>query len=171
VAGASGGAPPRQPVTVARITAAHGIRGEVRAYPETDFPERLVAGRAVFVAGRWTRLLGARPHRPPLWLLRLEGVDDRNAAEALRGAELQVEAADLPPLPPGSYYHHQILGLRVVTDEGRELGRVEGIRRTGSNDVYEVGPYLIPATREVVRAIDVAGGRIVVHPLPGLLGP
>jgi 16S rRNA processing protein RimM len=167
--------PPAEPITVARVVAAHGVRGEVRAYPETDFPERLRPGRAVYLAGvaapRWSRITGARPHRPPLLLLRLEGVGDRTAAEALRGAELQVPAASLPPLPAGTYYLHQIVGLRVLTEDGRELGRVEDVERPGGNDVYVVGPYLIPALREVVREIDLAAGRMVIRPLPGLLEP
>lgn len=166
--------PPEEPVTVARVVAAHGVRGELRAIPESDYPERLRPGREVYLAGPrpgWTRIVAARPHRAPLWLLRLDGVEDRDAAEALRGSELQVAAADLPPLPEGTYYHHQIVGLQVVTEAGRVLGHVEDIRRTGSADVYVVGPHLIPALREVVRSVDLAAGRMVVRPLPGLIEP
>ncbi len=155
--------------------AAHGIRGELSAYPETDFPERLRPGREVYVAGvaapRWSRIAAARPGKPPTVLLRLSGVGDRDAAEALRGAELQVAASDLPPLPEGSFYLYQIVGLRVVTEDGRELGRVDDVLQNAANDVYVVGSYLIPALREVVREIDLAGGRMVVRPLPGLLDP
>lgn len=167
--------PPPDPITVARIVAAHGIRGEVSAYPETDFPERLRAGREVYVAGvaaaRWSRIAAVRTGKPPKLLLRLDGVDDRDAAEALRGAELQVAAADLPPLPEGRYYLHQIVGLRVLTEDGRELGKVDDVLQNAANDVYVVGQYLIPALREVVREVDLAGGRMVVRPLPGLLDP
>jgi 16S rRNA processing protein RimM len=167
--------PPIEPITVAKIVSAHGVRGELRAYPETDFPERLRPGRAVYIAGvpapRWSRIRSARPGKPPLLLVRLDGVDGRDAAEALRGGELQVAAADLPPLPEGSYYLHQIVGLRVLTEEGRELGVVTDVEQPGGNDVYVVGPYLIPAVREVVREIDLAGGRMVIRPLPGLLEP
>jgi len=165
--------PPADPITVAMVVAAHGVRGELRVYPETDFPERLRPGRAVYVAGgkapRWSRITAARTGRPPLLLLELEGVQGREAAQALRGAALQVAAADLPPLPAGNYYLHQIVGLRVFTEDGRDLGVVQDVERPGGNDVYVVGPHLIPAIRQVVREIDLAGGRMVIRPLPGLL--
>ena len=166
-------------ITVGEIGTAHGVRGELRLRPETDFPERLVPGRRVFLQGpepRWAEIAGARPQGRGWWLLRLSGVDDRDTAMALRGYLVQVPSTDLPPLPEGQYYHHQIVGLEVVDESGRSLGRVESVERTGANDVYVVRPaggrtWLLPAIRDVVRRIDPGAGRIEIRLMAGLYEP
>lgn len=161
-------------VSVGAIVAPHGIRGEVRLLAETDFPERLEGRRVRLGAdGPWRRILAARPHRGGLWILRLEGVSDRDAAEALRGTELLVATDDLPPLPEGEWYHHELVGLAVRTVDGRDLGRVAEILRTGANDVFVVrgalGEVLLPALRSVVKSVDLDLGVMTVDPLPGSL--
>jgi 16S rRNA processing protein RimM len=85
-----------------------------------------------------------------------------------------VRADDRPSLPDGEYYHHQLLGLRVISDTGQTLGRLVQILSTGANDVYivrpEAGPdVLLPATDEVVQRVDLEQGEILVHLLPGLI--
>lgn len=105
-------------------------------------------------------------------VVKLSGVDDRNAAEALRGQLLEVPEAELMALPPDTYFHHQIVGLTVMTTDGRELGAVTEILQTGSNDVYVVRgerEYLIPAIGDVVKEVDLRAGRLVLDPIPGLL--
>lgn len=176
----SGGAAPSSFVTVGRVTAPQGIRGEVRVWPETDFPERFAERRDLYLEGpepRWLRVEGVRFHKGFV-LVKFAGCDDRDAAGALRGYRVQVPREALPPLPPGEFYHFQIVGLEVVTTDGRVLGRLVEILSTGANDVFvvrseaagaEAGEWLIPATREAVAEIDPAGGRLVVVPLPGLL--
>jgi 16S rRNA processing protein RimM len=98
-------------------------------------------------------------------VIRLEGVDGREAAEALAGRYLEREAA---PLPAGSYYWHQLVGLRVTDEEGGELGRVVEVFRAGGNEVYRIegprGELLIPALERVVVRIDPAAGVMVVRP-------
>jgi 16S rRNA processing protein RimM len=108
-------------------------------------------------------------------LLHLESVDDRNAAEKYRGAEVRLRSSEIPGLPPGTYYHWQIIGLHVITEEGEPLGRVTEILQTGANDVYVVrgetqGEILIPAIEPVVREIDLEAQTVRVHLLPGLRG-
>lgn len=105
-------------------------------------------------------------------VVKLAGVDDRNTSETLRGKLLEVSEADLMALPPDTYFHHQIVGLSVVTTDGRELGAVAEILQTGSNDVYVVQgerEYLIPAIGDVIKEVDLATGRLVLDPIPGLL--
>jgi len=165
-------------IIVARLGAPHGLRGELRLFPETDFPERLLAGRPVAVRGAsgvpvWSALSRVRPLGGHL-VAGLAGVRSREAAQAIVGATLSVAAADLPPLPEGRYYHHQVVGLAVVAADGRSLGRLAAIRQTGANDVYVValadgGEALIPAIRDAVAAIDVAAGQLRLRDLPGLL--
>lgn len=168
-------------VVVGRIGAPHGLRGALRLVPETDFPERLVAGRRVALVGEggaahWSVLRGVRQGGGRGWLITLEGVTTREAAQAFAGGTLRVAAADLPPLPPGRFYHHELVGLEVVAADGRRVGRVREVRATGANDVYVVerdggGEAWVPAIRDAVAEIDVAAGRMVLRDLPGMLEP
>lgn len=163
-------------VVVGRITRPHGIRGELRVVPDTDFPERLTSLAEVVLlkGGRPTpvRVVSVRPHGNNL-LVKLVGVDSRVHAEAWRGAELAVPRGQVVSLPEGWHYVFEVIGLRVVTEAGEELGTVTEILRTGSNDVYVVQregrEYLIPAISSVVLAVEPAAGRILIRPLPGLL--
>jgi 16S rRNA processing protein RimM len=106
-------------------------------------------------------------------LLRLEGVDSREAAQRLRGTDLWIPSSEAMALPPGEFFVDDIIGLTMVTDTGQTLGTVRDILTTGANDVYIVagspGDILIPAIHDVVREIDVTRGTIVIHPMDGLL--
>ena len=161
-------------VLVGVVVSAHGVRGEMRVSPETDFPERFATQESLSVvprgaAPRLLRVESARTHTGKgLVLLRLEGIDDRDAADALRGSALYIRESDLTPLPEGRYYEFQILGLTVVTEDGRDLGKITEIIHTGANDVYETPLALIPAIDQIVRQVDLEAGRIVVHWVEGL---
>ena len=161
-------------VLVGVIVGAHGVRGELRVAPETDFPERFARLEAVSVAPkgaapRMMQITAARQHvGKGLVLLRLAGINDRDAAEALRGAALCIRESDLTALPEGRYYEFQILGLTVVTEDGRDLGKIVDIIHTGANDVYETPTAMIPAIEQIVREVDLAGGRMVVQWVEGL---
>ena len=115
---------------------------------------------------------GMRFHQQ-LLLLKLEGCDDRNAAEELRGLLVQIPIEDAAPLGEGEYYHYQLIGVEVETESGEGLGRVIEVLETGANDVYVVrgprGEVLIPGIESVVRELDVKAKRMVVSPLPGML--
>ena len=107
-------------------------------------------------------------------MLKLRGIDTREQAEALRGASLEITEDDLPALAPETFYVHQIIGLEVVSTVGERLGVVADMFKTAGNDVYVVREdtreILVPAIGQVVKEIDLAGGRIVVEVIPGLLG-
>lgn len=117
-------------------------------------------------------MISARVHEQSA-IVQLDGVDSVEAAAALRGQLLHVPAEAAARPRRGEHFWHEIEGLRVETEQGRDLGTVREILRTGANDVYvlegPLGEVLIPAIADVVRKVDVAGGRIVVRPLPGLL--
>ncbi len=161
---------------VGEVLGPHGIRGEVRVYPVTDFPERFLYRERFYVgrdgAWHWFDVQNARFHKG-VAILKLEGVETRNLAEGLRSRLVCVPESDLPPLEEGHYYHHQIVGLVVKTVEGQVLGRVEGIHSTGANDVYlvkgEGREYLVPALRRVVRVVDLESRTLTIEPLPGML--
>jgi 16S rRNA processing protein RimM len=118
------------------------------------------------------RLRAIRGHKR-FRLMHLDGFDSATAAEALVGAEVAIDANELPAAGPNEFYHRDLIGLHVWTSDGRELGTVAEVLSTGSNDVCVVrgnsGESLIPLIADVVHEVDLAGGRLVVVPLPGLL--
>jgi len=165
-------------VTIGEILGAHGVRGTLKVMPLTAHLERFVGLERVYVAqgdgARTERAVEhARVHRKVV-LVKLAGIDDRETAQGLRRARLQVKAADVHPLPPGEYYVFHIIGLSVYDETGRHLGVVRDVLETGANDVYVVSrpgekdELLLPAVRDVIQSIDVAQGRIDVKLLPGL---
>jgi len=116
----------------------------------------------------------ARPGRESEYRLRLSGVEGRDVAEALRGTTVWARAVDLPALPPGEFYQHELVGCRVEDPEGRVLGVVRAIWQTGAPDVLvieqESGHELLaPAAESLLREVDVARRRLVIEVPPGLL--
>jgi 16S rRNA processing protein RimM len=143
----------------------------------TDYPERLVQVHRTLYLGAENRPYAVERVRlqKNAALIKLAGCDDRNAAEAFRGQFVQIPVEAAVPLEEGEYYHYQLVGVTVVTDQGEDLGLVtEVLDTSGANDVYVVrgprGELLIPATAEAVRELDLEARRMVVTILPGLLG-
>jgi 16S rRNA processing protein RimM len=165
-------------VTVGLIATAHGIRGELVVKPLTDDPGRLAAGAMVLLEAPGVpavprRVLGIRSHKDRLLIL-LEGVPDRTAAEALRGGRLCVPEADLPALPPGQVWLHELPGMSVVAEEGERLGSVHEVLETGGDRQVLVvrgprGEFLVPFVEQFVLSIDREGRRIAIRLLEGLL--
>ncbi len=159
-------------VAVGRVGAPWGVRGAVRALPLVDKRERLAPGHAVTVGGERRVIESSRWQKGTVYL-KLSGVDDRDAASALRERYLTVPESDLEPLAEDRYYRFQLVGLSVTNTAGVPLGRVIDILDTGANDVYVVqgdrGEILLPATGEVIKEIDLEGGRMVIEEVPGLI--
>jgi len=132
----------------------------------------LQRGRRVYLRGNRYTVLRARPDRDT-WILQLGGLTGRNAAEQFAGELVEAAEADVRRNDADSYFIHEIIGLRVVTDEGRDLGIVTEVLQTGANDVYvatlDGRELLIPAVAEVVHAIDPVAGLLRITPLPGML--
>ncbi len=154
-------------LVIGRLGRPHGVRGELRVVAETDFPQRFETLRSVRVelpdgAERHLVVAGSSVKGNRI-LLKFEGYDNPESASALAGGLLTIRRSEAWPLPEGHYYEHQIVGLRVVDEQGQPLGEVEEVLHTGANDVYVAGDLLIPATKEVVRQIDLAHGQMVVR--------
>ncbi|MCL6452992.1 MAG: ribosome maturation factor RimM [Alicyclobacillus sp.] len=166
--------------TVGVIVGTHGLRGEVRVISKTDFPERRfrrgqrLRTRPAVGEDGWLTVQTARRHKQ-FWLVAFSGYDRIDMVEKWRGVELCVAEADLMPLPAYTYYIHQLVGLRVVADDGREVGVLTDVLQPGANDVYVVrGPLqadevLIPAIADCVLDVSLETGVMTVHLLPGLL--
>jgi 16S rRNA processing protein RimM len=160
-------------VAVGRVLRPHGVRGGLLIQPYSEIIRSLGPGSAVLLGADPRKVRSIRPHRGQ-YLLYLQDCPDRESAEAFREAELQLRLEQAPPLAEGVYYHWQILGLQVVTEQGQVLGEVVEILQTGANDVYVVRDAagretLLPALRSVLVEVDERGGRMIVRLLPGLL--
>jgi 16S rRNA processing protein RimM len=159
-------------LTIGRIVAPHGIRGEVKMVLATDRPERLADLRRVYLDGSDspTRLTRSRLQgNSREALLKFEGVNDRDAAELLRGATVQIRGNQLPPPEEGVFFHYQILGLTAYDEADNPLGEVTEIIEAGEVDVYVVtapdgSQQLYPALRDIVLSIDPAAGRMLIRP-------
>ncbi|MEW1548562.1 ribosome maturation factor RimM [Streptomyces tsukubensis] len=165
-------------LVVARIGRAHGIRGEVTVEVRTDEPELRLGPGAVLATdpastGPLTIETG-RVHSGRL-LLRFAGVNDRNAAEALRNTLLIADVdPEETPEDPDEYYDHQLVDLDVVLADGTPVGRITEISHLPSQDLFIVerpdgDEVMIPFVEEIVTTIDLGEQRIVVDPPPGLL--
>lgn len=173
----SGSPPHGEPVFLAigRLLRPHGVRGEILMQVLTDFPERLQPGVRVFLGEerRPIRILQLRPHGKRM-ILSLEGFTDRERVGELRNQVVTVRADDRPALPEGEYYHHELLGIRVVSEQGEDYGELVEIITTGANDVYVVrspdrADLLFPAIESVILAVNLERGEMEVRPLPGLI--
>ena len=162
---------------VGRIARAHGNRGQVIVDPETDFPdERFKPGSVMYTScggemGSVT-IESARFHRGRP-IIGLVGVDTMDAAEALAGRELRVITDTLQPLPPGSFYHHDLVGCAVETSGGEPVGsvmRVDGDAAASRLVVQSRGgEVLIPLADGICVVVDVAARKVVIEPIEGLL--
>ncbi|MCP2262409.1 16S rRNA processing protein RimM [Streptoalloteichus tenebrarius] len=167
-------------VVVGRVAKAHGIRGELVVDVRTDSPEeRFAVGSALGAhlrdgTSRTVTVAAARPHAGRL-LVRFEGVTGRDAAEAMRGALLTVDTAALPPTEdPDEFYDHELEGLVAELEDGTTVGRVTEVVHGPAGELLVLAApdgreILVPFVGEIVPEVDVAGGRLVLTPPPGLL--
>ncbi|MDE6889775.1 MAG: ribosome maturation factor RimM [Eubacterium sp.] len=162
---------------VGAVTGTHGLRGEVKVYPTTDEPKRYEVLKDVILDTGKERLSLKIAHVrffKQIVIVKFAGLNDINEVEGFKGAKLYVSRENALELREDEYYFADLAGLRVQTEEGEQLGIVKDILQTGANDVYVVGrehkkDLLLPAIKDCVKEIDVEGGRMVVHLLPGLL--
>jgi 16S rRNA processing protein RimM len=161
--------PPDDLVIMGRIAAPYAVRGWVKVQPFTEHVDNLLDYPVwrLGKAGKWRQcaVIEAKVHGQFL-LVQLDGVDDRNAAEALQGHEIAVERAELPPAEEDEYYWDDLVGLEVVNLAGESLGKVAELLESGAQDLMTVVAgeqrRLIPFTAPIVREVDTEAGRIVV---------
>jgi 16S rRNA processing protein RimM len=160
------------PICVARIGAAHGVRGEVKLWTFTQDPLAVKAYGPLRTkdGARRFEVTYARQAKDHL-VATLKGVTSRDEAERLNGLELYVAREKLPDTDKGEYYHADLIGLTAVTAAGAPLGRVVAIHNFGAGDIIEIAPphgatMLLPFTNAVVPTVDLSGGRVVIE-LPG----
>lgn len=171
------GSPSGEPVylVVGFLQRAHGVHGEMIMDLHTDFPERLRSGRKLFVGEdhKGMTLAGTRPHAKGM-LVKFKGMDTPEDAGKLRNQWVYVKAADVPPLPKGQIYQHELFGYQVLDENDQQLGELVEIIETGANNVYVVRnqagkELLLPAIPSVILELDPARRLMRVHLLEGLV--
>lgn len=165
-------------ICLGRIDGPHGVRGLVRVRPFTEDPGAIASyGPLTDASGRRRFALTLLSWHRTAWLARVDGVEDRDAAAALRGESLYVPRSALPD--PGeegeAFYHADLIGLRVDRVDGRPLGRVRAVHDFGAGDLLDLsldggGSVTVPFTKAVVPTVDLRAGRLVVD-LPAELEP
>jgi 16S rRNA processing protein RimM len=164
-------------ITIGKVVKPFGVKGEMKIEPMTDFPERFTglthvylvspSGKEVACEVKSVRYAGGAP------FLLFSGYDSPEKAKAINGWFIKVPEEEAVPLPEGTYYWFELLGMEVVSETGEKLGTIMDIFETGSNDVYVLKQgrkeTYIPATREVVRQVDKKAKRMTIRVPEGLL--
>ncbi len=168
-------------IVIGVIRSPHGLSGQLRVRYFGDDSENLLHAEHVWVGASEAsavrfEVAAVAPGRRSEVRLRLAGIDDRNRAETFAGQQVMLEPAQLQPLAGDEYYGYELVGCRVETRDGRQLGRVSRIWSTGAPDLLVVesesgAEHMIPARRELLVEVDIEGRRVVVEPIPGLLEP
>jgi 16S rRNA processing protein RimM len=168
-------------VVLGRIVGAHGLRGQVRVRYFGDGPDNLLSAEQLWLAEQSEdadpdcySVISGGLGRGGEARVGLEGIFDRDGAQALKGLFVLANEADLPPPEEGAYYWHQLVGCRVESSEGRVIGEVVELWETGAHDVLVVRDergrqHLLPTARELMTEVDLAQRRITVELIPGLL--
>jgi 16S rRNA processing protein RimM len=168
--------PPVDWLLIGEITGVFGLKGEVKVRPETDFPERFTHTPTVYLAPDYAPwpVAGARVAPGGQVILHLRDLHDATAAGKVRGRRIYVPASEATALPPDRYYLHDLIGLRAQRRDGTPLGTLIDVYSGSGNDVYAIREavtgreVLVPAVKEMIVRVDVAGGIMVIAPIPGL---
>ena len=159
---------------VGKIVNTHGLKGEVKILPWTDYPEVFEDIEEIYLPdGTKLKIKGVKYQKNNI-IVKLEGINYIDEAEKLKGKVITADREFLGELEEGVYYVADLIGLSVVTADGEEIGKISDVLRTGANDVYEVKregakDLLIPVIDSVVKDVDIEGGKVLVELMEGLL--
>ena len=159
------------------ITTTHGVRGEVKVYPTTDEPERFLDLEYVLLdTGKELRRLDIKNVRffKNLVILKFDGIDNINDIEKYKGRDLWIPREEAQELDEDEYYIADLLGMKVLLEDGSEFGTLKNVMETGANDVYivdsvEHGEVLLPEIKECILDVDIETNTMTVHLMKGLL--
>lgn len=160
------------------ILSPHGVGGMVKVYPYSDFPERIMDLKEVWLRKDQGNYQPMTIEKASIfgrfWLVKFIGIEDRDHASNLRNSLITIPLDQRVPLPEGSYYHDQLVGLTVVNGKGEKIGKVVDLLTTGGHDLFVVEAdsekkVLIPAVKEFVKQVDCGSGIIITELPEGLL--
>lgn len=149
-------------IIIGKIGAAHGVRGDMKVYPLTDFPDRFNTIKKAFIDDKEINIISTR-YQNNFVVMKVKGVNSREEVARYTNKLLKINRSDVPPLNEGEYYSFDIIGLKVINQDDVVLGEIIEILKTGSNDVYitktpEGKQLLIPALKKVVTEINIEDG-------------
>ncbi len=150
---------------IGKIVNTFGIKGEVKIFPYVDYFLNL---KNFYIDNTKFEIEKIRNQKNVV-IAKIKGIDDINEVENLKGKSIYIYDEDLPDLPKGTFYIKDLIGLDVVTDDGKQLGKIKDVFNTGANDIYDVDGILLPATDEVVKKIDIENHKVIVHLIEGLI--
>ncbi|MBS2028886.1 MAG: 16S rRNA processing protein RimM [Deltaproteobacteria bacterium] len=156
-------------IVVGRVVRAHGLKGELGVRCDDPASSSLLEVKSLRLVGETAtrKIVSARAANVEV-LLRVEGVNDRNAAELLKGKDVEIRRADLPAPEAGEFYQADLIGLMAVDESGKPLGRVQGFWETGPVPVIVIGEgaleLLVPFAEHFVVAVKQAEGQVVIRP-------
>jgi len=162
-------------VAVGKVVRTHGVRGALKVHAYGETLGEMEAGEKLFSiegGGQQQLTLVSLNSQKRVLIVQFEEIGSMNQAQALTGKDLFIDKDRLPRLPPGEYYHFQLIGLSVETKEGKPLGTLRAVFETGGHDVYVVEKggkeLLIPAIEQVIGEVDLLNGKLVVDLPEGL---
>ena len=161
---------------IGQIVNSYGIKGFLKVVPFTDDVTRFEDLKSIYIEKNKSleeKLIQEVKYQKNLVLLKLEGIDDINQALEYKDCYLKINRKDAVRLPEDSYFIVDLIGLEVITEEGKALGKLVDVFPTGSNDVYvvknELGKQvLLPAIGEVIKQVDIQNGKMIVKLLEGM---
>ena len=158
---------PSKRISIGRIVGAFGIRGQVKVEALTNFVERFAKGATVFLDGEPLTIQSSQWHKGH-FLLGFSEFPDMTAAEKLQWKTLEADATNAPELEEDEFLSEDLVGLMVLTEEGRPLGKVDEVLPYPAHDILVVGKLMIPAVKEFVKEVNLDEKRIVVRLLEGM---
>jgi 16S rRNA processing protein RimM len=160
-------------IRLGRVTNAVGLKGELRVYPYTDYKEKFEEIDYVLMDDLRFSIENVR-YMKAMVILKLSGIDDRTAAEVCKEKDLFLFRKDAPPLPEDTYYVKDLIGLAVVDEDGKHIGRLKEVILNKAQDIYMIepdaggSPFPVPAVEEFIKEVDLAKGVISVRLIEGL---
>ena len=150
---------------IGKVVNTFGLKGELKILPYVNYMEKV---KIVYIAKQKMEIEKIR-FQKNVAIVKIKGIDDINLCEKYVGQIVEMEESDAPKLPKGTYYIKDLIGIEVVTDDGTSLGTLDDVITTAANDVYQVGKILLPATKEVIKDIDLENKKMTVHIIKGLI--
>lgn len=153
-------------IVVGRIVAPHGVRGDLRVLPEIDKVELFQNIKRIFFGNKPYKIISSRPHKN-IYIMKVEGVTDRNTSENMVGLSASLPESEIPPCEEGEYYCFELLDMEVYDEENNFVGILVEIIETGANDVYTVvdkdkKEIYLPAIPSCIKSVDVENNKMTV---------
>lgn len=152
-------------ILVGKFVNTFGIKGEIKVLPEVEYFDRL---KKIYIDSNEFEISKMRVQKN-VYIVKLKNIDEINLIEKYKGKDITINENDKPKPKDGEYFKEDLIGMDVITDDGKDLGKLDDIFNTGANDIYQVGNILLPAIDDVIKQIDIKNNKIIVHILKGLI--